>query len=211
MFNISGVPETVTVAGSLTGKENEIKGLQIQDVSVSLGRVVKNIMTVLTGACIAVISIVGRKVWAGDDNKFLVKAETEDAFDVSVVINPIAGQTGTSLEWEVGSTSAIQSVAGGTFAEEFQNLFALKAPKYTVDGVVSAVARILPDGYAPYIAVNQSTSQVTIGFAPTADQEAIDTAIDGLATKPTNHAEVELEAVEETTGNSSLPFEGGVV
>jgi hypothetical protein len=216
MFNINGVAETVTVTGTLASKENEIKGLTIQDVSISLGRGLRNIITQLSGAAYAVVSLVGRKIWSGDSDEYTVGAASLSgplSLEASVELTPVPNQTGTSLEWQYGTLANIPGGAQGPAALAIKEMIDPTPPKYSLDGLLSALARNLPDGYAPYIIFDQGAKSVKVAFAPTASQEAIDDAFDAISgqDKPANSAVVALEAVDQPVGNSSLPFEGGTV
>lgn len=209
MFRITGVPASVTVAGSLANKENEIKGLTVQEVSIGLGRGAFNVMKQLTGACWAVISILGRKVWADDEGAY---AEAADAIAANAVtLTPTGGQSGTSLTYDYGSLSNLPGGATGPTALAIKAVCDPKKPTYTIDGLVSALARELPDGKAPYVIIDQDNKTVKVGFNETSQLNANDAIISGVSPAPTNRAVIVLGALPETTGNSSLPFEGGNV
>lgn len=209
MYQISGIVESITVGGEATGKTLEIQGISTEVGSNSLGRLMRNTMRVFTGAVIAFHSLLSRKLVITDDATAAATAAAAAAAGATGTgtLRAKAGQSGTSLEFEVVGEPS------GVVGQAFDTILAPIVPKYSVDGLVSALARELPDGFHPIVQVNQETAEVKVYLQPTANGETKDNAIAAAVAGQTsaNKVSLELEAIEVGSGNTDLPFEGGEV
>lgn len=128
-------------------------------------------------------------------------------------VMPLAGQTGRSLQWQVGTKPATMPQA---VYDAIKALVDPVRPTYTAGSLVTAIARVLADAKD----ANTYDADKAIVAAGQADgglisvsgaTDAANVVAVGAMAALDDYAEVEFPAPATVADPTALPFEGGVV
>lgn len=199
----NGLVTLANVAGFDAAQQNEIKG-QAEQSSMSFGAIVGKILAAATAAVQIVIDTLGRKVTVdcgGPTGLLAASAAWSQA--ETIILTPVAGQTGRSLQFEVTSASTPGSplaLAAGSVVDAVR-------PSMTVESLVSKITSAAPEGVTPVILVDQDSGVVKVyrssnGASTTA-------RIDSRSLEGAFTARVSLSEPTVAGEPAPLKFEGG--
>lgn len=200
----NGLASVANAAGFTAEQQAEITG-QNSPSSMSFSGIVGKLLAAATAAMHIIVDTFGRKVHAnsGETDGALYVAATTDATN-SVMLRPVAGQTGRSLEWEVFDTSGD---AGDALNLAVRGIVNPARHVMTVDSLVTKIIGAMPDGVKPIVRIDQEAGRVEV-YTP-ADAAARTAALNGAALVGDFKARVSLTEPAAEPGVTPLKFEGG--
>lgn len=200
-------------------KANEAAILQNEQPSISLSTVVASLFAAATSpAALAYVpknsSVVATLEGNGSAAALfstLKGSADNDAFECAVT--PIAGQTGKSIQWQMGVKPAAMPQA---LYDAIKALVDPVRPSYTAGALMTSIARVLADAKAAgtydadkaVVLAGQGGGGL-VEVAGVADAGLIPAV--GVMAALDDYAEIEWPTVVEPSDPTALPFEGGTV
>lgn len=205
----NGIPTIVTGHGDFASVETQNQIRSIETPQVTMGALAESILAANPENALVVVDPVKRKIYGFNHNVIEGPATRTEYAAKSLILGPVAGQTGRSLEWEMKS---MDSGFPGLVEALVDSLLASAKPKRSVESLVSAILAAIPDETAdadvPIVVINQETGTVKL-CVPT-DRSSVIGGLESAVGSATDAAILTLtEPAPEDEGPDPLIFEGG--